>query len=74
MSKIKRFEIVRPEYSFEYIHPVLGRLALPFAMIKVMVNCVRVYKFIPTLKGLDGKTERVCKTMYRVVIPKRVKK
>ena len=39
MSEIKRFEVVRPEYSFEYIHPVLGRLALPIAMIKVMVKC-----------------------------------
>lgn len=37
MSKIKRFEVVRPEYSFEYIHPILGRLALPIAMIKVSV-------------------------------------
>ena len=32
MSKIKRFEVVRPEYSFEYIHPILGRLALPIAI------------------------------------------
>lgn len=41
MSEIKRLEVVRPEYSFEYIHPVLGRLALPIAMIKVMVKCTK---------------------------------
>lgn len=49
MSKIKRFEVVRPEYSFEYIHPVLGRLALPIAMIKVMVKCTKIYRIQPTI-------------------------
>ena len=73
MSKIKWFEIVRPEYSFEYIHPVLGRLALPIAMIKVMVKCTKIYKFQPTIK-LGGDVISVCKPFYRIVIPKRVRK
>lgn len=74
MSKIKRFEVVRPEYSFEYIHPILGRLALPIAMIKVMVKCTKIYKFQPTIKGLDGEVKSVCKPLYKIVIPKRVRK
>lgn len=74
MSKIKRFEVVRPEYSFEYIHPILGRLALPIAMIKVMVKCTKIYKFQPTMKGLDGEVISVCKPLYKIVIPKRVSK
>ena len=69
MSKIKRFEVVRPEYSFEYIHPILGRLALPIAMIKVMVKCTKIYKFQPTINWGD-----VCKPLYKIVIPKRVSK
>nr|DAP92565.1 MAG TPA: hypothetical protein [Caudoviricetes sp.] len=48
MSKIKRFEVVRPEYSFEYIHPILGRLG--------------------------GEVISVCKPLYKIVIPKRVRK
>lgn len=74
MSKIKRFEVVRPEYSFEYIHPVLGRLALPIAMIKVMVKCTKIYRFQSTMKGLDGEIKSVCNPFYRIVIPKRVRK
>ena len=73
MSKIKRFEVVRPEYSFEYIHPILGRLALPIAMIKVMVKCTKIYKFQPTMK-LGGEVISVCRPFYRIVIPKRVRK
>lgn len=72
MSKIKRFDVVRPEYSFEYIHP-LGRLALPIAMIKVMVKCTKIYKFQPTIK-LGGEVISVCKPLYKIVIPKRVRK
>jgi len=67
MSEIKRFEVVRPEYSFEYIHPVLGRLALPIAMIKVMVKCTKTIK-------LGVKVKSVCKPLYKIVIPKRVRK
>mgnify|MGYP000775415227 CR=1 FL=1 len=63
MSKIKRFEVVRPEYSFEYIHPILGRLALPIAMIKVMVRCTKIYKFQPTIK-LGGEVISVCTVSY----------
>lgn len=74
MSKIKRFEVVRPEYSFEYIHPILGRLALPIAMLRVMVKCTKIYKLQPTMKGLDGEIKSVSKPMYRIVIPKRVRK
>ena len=74
MSKIKRFEVVRPEYSFEYIHPILGRLALPIAMLRVMIKCTKIYKFQITIKGLDGGAKSVCKPMYRIVIPKRVRK
>ena len=73
MSKIKRFEIVRPEYSFEYIHPMLGRLALPIAMLKVIVKCTKIYKLQPTMK-LGGEVISVCKPIYRIVIPKRVRK
>ena len=73
MSKIKRFEVVRPEYSFEYIHPVLGRLALPIAMIKVMIKCTKIYKFQLTMK-LGGEVISVCKPFYRIVIPKRARK
>ena len=62
MSKIKRFEVVRPEYSFEYIHP-----------IKVMVKCTKIYKFQPTIK-LGGEVKNVCKPLYKIVIPKRVRK
>lgn len=65
MSKIKRFEVVRPEYSFEYIHPILGRLALPIAMIKVI--------FQPTINW-GGEVKNVCKPLYKIVIPKRVRK
>jgi len=72
MSKIKRFEIVRLEYSFD-IHPILGRLALPIAMIKVMVRCTKIYKFQPTIK-LGGEVISVCKPLYKIVIPKRVRK
>lgn len=74
MSKIKRFEIVRPEYSFEYIHPILGRLALPIAMIKVMVKCTKIYKIQPAIKGFDRGAKSVCKLFYMIVIPKRVRK
>lgn len=74
MSKIKRFEVVRPEYSFEYIHPVLGRLALPIAMIKVMVKCTKIYKIQPAIKGFDRGAKSVCKPLYKIVIPKRVSK
>lgn len=74
MSKIKRFEVVRPEYSFEYIHPIFGRLALPIAMIKVMAKFTRIHKIHPTMKGLDGEVKRVCKPLYRIVIPKKVRK
>jgi len=70
MSEIKRFEVVRPEYSFEYIHPVLGRLALPIAM---MVKCTKIYKLQPTIK-LGVKVKSVCKPLYKIVIPKRVRK
>lgn len=73
MSKIKRFEVVRPEYSFEYIHPILGRLALPIAMIRVLIKCTRVYKIQPTMK-LGGEVMSVCKPFYMVVIPKKVRK
>ena len=73
MSKIKRFEVVRLEYSFEYIHPVLGRLALPIAMIKVMIKCTKIYKFQPTMK-LGGEVISVYKPFYRIVIPKRARK
>lgn len=72
MSKIKRFEVVRPEYSFEYIHP-LGRLALPIAMIKVMVKCTKIYRFQPTINW-GGEVKNVCKPLYKIVIPKRVRK
>lgn len=72
MSKIKRFEIVRPEYSFEYIHPILGRLALPIAMI-MMVKCTKIYKFQPTINW-GGEVKNVCKPLYKIVIPKRVRK
>ena len=74
MSKIKRFEVVRPEYSFEYIHPIFGRLALQIAMIKVMVKCTKIYKFQSTIKGLGGEVKSVCKPLYKIVIPKRVRK
>lgn len=74
MSKIKRFEVVRPEYSFEYIHPILGRLALPIAMIKVMVKCTKIYKIQPTMKVVGRGTKTVYKSVYRIVIPKRVRK
>ena len=74
MNKIKRFEVVRPEYSFEYIHPILGRLALPIAMIKVMIKCTKIYKIQPAIKGLDGEVKSVCKPFYMIVIPKRVRK
>jgi hypothetical protein len=73
MSKIKRFEVVRPEYSFEYIHPILGRLALPIAMIKVMVKCTKIYRFQPTINW-GGEVKNVCKPLYKIVIPKRVRK
>lgn len=73
MSKIKRFEVVRPEYSFEYIHPVLGRLALPIAMLRVMVKCIKIYRFQPTINW-GGEVKNVCKPLYKIVIPKRVRK
>lgn len=73
MSKIKRLEIVRPEYSFEYIHPILGRLALPIAMIKVMIRCTKIYKFQPTINW-GGEVKNVCKPLYKIAIPKRVRK
>lgn len=73
MRKVKRFEVVRPEYSFEYIHPVLGRLALPIAMLKVMVKGTKIYKIQPTI-NLGGKIMSVCKPLYKIVIPKRVRK
>ena len=66
MSKIKRFEVVRPEYSFEYIHPILGRLALPIAMIKVMVKCTKIYKFQSTINW-GGEVKNVCKPLYKRV-------
>lgn len=73
MSKIKRFEVVRPEYSIEYIHPVLGRLVLPIAMIKVMVKCTKIYRIQPTINW-GGEVKNVCKPLYKIVIPKRVRK
>ena len=74
MSKIKRFEVVRPEYSFEYIHPILGRLALPIAMLRVMVKCTKIYKLQPAIKVFDRGAKSVCKPFYMIVIPKRVRK
>ena len=74
MSNIKRFEVVRPEYSFEYIHPILGRLALPIAMLRVMVKCTKIYKLQPAIKGFDRGAKSVCKPFYMIVIPKRVRK
>lgn len=74
MNKIKRFEVVRPEYSFEYIHPILGRLVLPIAMIKVMAKFTRIHKIQPAIKGFDRGAKSVCKPFYMIVIPKRVSK
>lgn len=74
MSEIKRFEVVRPEYSFEYIRPILGRLALPIAMIKVMVKGTKIYKFQPTIRDQNGNIQKLCEPLYRLVIPKRVRK
>ena len=64
---------MRKKYSFEYIHPIFGRLALPIAMLKVMVKCTKIYKFQPTIK-LGGEVISVCKPLYKIVIPKRVRK
>lgn len=54
-------------------HPILGRLALPIAMLRVMVKCTKIYKFQPTINWC-GEVKNVCKPLYKIVIPKRVRK
>lgn len=43
------------------------------AMIKVMVRCTKIYKFQPTINW-GGEVKNVCKPLYMIVIPKRVRK
>lgn len=74
MSKIKRFEVVRPEYRIEYIRPILGRLVLPIAMLKLLIMNTRLYKIQPTIRDQNGNIQKLCEPLYRLVIPKRVRK